>query len=282
MKKLILILLFTTSVFAQSHLLLLLDSGVSYQTETLDWVARVEANGGAVDKTTIQAIDAFIIAIAPIRTSIKRFNPFAGNNLNAALVPLIKDWGGTIDTNVNFVDADYIANVGLGKSANTNRYLKSGIIPSSTIGYSVTSTHLMSYSKTSAGTNFSMGVYSTDFLCLYPKDASGRLQYFVNGQGAAKAGETYFSGMTLANRNANNYTEAVRNDTTISSVTTTGGAAPTKELLIFANNNNGTINNFSPTYLGCYSVGLGLSASNRTLYYNAVYNLMKALGRNAF
>lgn len=59
MKTIILILAFCFQLSAQNNLLLLFDSGVSYETETLTYQARVEADGGEVKD--IDAVNSFYI-----------------------------------------------------------------------------------------------------------------------------------------------------------------------------------------------------------------------------
>lgn len=95
----------------------------SFGAEPLAWAAKVTANGGTYSSATLLALNTFSTAISSIRPQIKRFNPFAGDNLAAALTPLIADVGYPYDTNYNttpfggsgvlLVETNYVPTLGL-------------------------------------------------------------------------------------------------------------------------------------------------------------------------
>ena len=104
--------------------------------EAKNWIDRVYDNGGTVSQATANAVSSFCDSIesAGIRDRFYRLNLFAGDNLNAALVPLYTGptYGGTVygnavDTNFNFVSADYVESYGLTGSSTTAKYLDTGV-----------------------------------------------------------------------------------------------------------------------------------------------------------
>lgn len=87
-----------------------------WHPEALDWLRRVSENGGRSSLRHLQAVNNFCIAIdaAGIRSQFMRLSLIAGENLNAALVPLYIStrfngprWGYVSDTNFNLVSGDY-------------------------------------------------------------------------------------------------------------------------------------------------------------------------------
>lgn len=87
-----------------------------WHPEALDWLRRVSENGGRSSLRHLQAVNNFCIAIdaAGIRSQFMRLSLLAGENLNAALVPLYIStrfngprWGYVSDTNFNLVSGDY-------------------------------------------------------------------------------------------------------------------------------------------------------------------------------
>ncbi len=74
--------------------------GPVYDSEVVDWIARVVANGGSLSTSTKNAANTFMLAIKAVsglRAKILRLNLFAGDQFLAAQVPLIKDYGGSVD-----------------------------------------------------------------------------------------------------------------------------------------------------------------------------------------
>ena len=81
-----------------------------FNPETTDYRERVIANGGSISDASIDAVEKFVqdCKNALIWDKFLEVAPFAGANLNAALVKLAHPVGvpGVI-TNVNFVAGDY-------------------------------------------------------------------------------------------------------------------------------------------------------------------------------
>jgi hypothetical protein len=101
-----------------------------WRDETLQFADRIAANGGSITQASLVAIDTFVRAcqIAGIWSKFIEVGPFAGSNLNAAMVKLVyQPAAGSVLTNSNFVAGDYVetgANGGLNndgtKFLNTN------------------------------------------------------------------------------------------------------------------------------------------------------------------
>jgi hypothetical protein len=79
--------------------------------EAWTWAnVNVPANGGAITQTQVKAVDKFMTSINGVpnlRSSIKRMNLFVGDDLSAALVPVVSDLGSGSDINNSFVSGDY-------------------------------------------------------------------------------------------------------------------------------------------------------------------------------
>ena len=109
--------------------------------ETQDWARRVRNAGGSVSGTTLRAVDGFVQAIYNygLRSLFYRLNLFCGDSdpsLVAVRTPLFRgpsltgtQFGGTTDTNVNFVQGDYAetgASSGLTGNGST-KFLDTGL-----------------------------------------------------------------------------------------------------------------------------------------------------------
>jgi len=115
------------------------------------WINNVYANGGTVSTATANAVNTFCndIESAGIRDRFYRLNLFAGTGLSAALVPLYRgtslggtQFGGTTDTNTNFVSGDYSETAGLTTTAGGGKYLNTGLSPNSMALADVQAMHL--------------------------------------------------------------------------------------------------------------------------------------------
>jgi hypothetical protein len=119
---------------------------IPIQRETTEWQAAVLANGGIFNTVDTQAVDYFIR-----ETKAKGIWPlldwvalFAGQNLNAALVPVKRTVGDPVITNSNFTESDFSPLVGLTGNGSTKRLLPG-----------------LNRSQCRAGDDVSLGVYIT-------------------------------------------------------------------------------------------------------------------------
>jgi hypothetical protein len=82
-----------------------------WRDETLQYADRIAANGGSITQASLVAIDAFVRAcqVAGIWSKFIEVGPFAGSNLNAAMVKLVyQPAAGSVLTNSSFVSGDYV------------------------------------------------------------------------------------------------------------------------------------------------------------------------------
>jgi hypothetical protein len=82
-----------------------------WRDETLQYADRIAANGGSITQASLVGIDAFVRAcqVAGIWSKFIEVGPFAGSNLNAAMVKLVyQPAAGSVLTNSSFVSGDYV------------------------------------------------------------------------------------------------------------------------------------------------------------------------------
>lgn len=96
------------------------------QAETTAWAAAVVGNSGTADAATQTIVDNFIIALkadaglwSKVNNSNARLSLVCGDQLAAALVPILGGTGSATDTGNNLVGGDYSPTVGItGNAAN--------------------------------------------------------------------------------------------------------------------------------------------------------------------
>lgn len=99
---------------------------VTPEAETTAWVAAVVGNGGTVDAPTQVIVNAFIVALkadaglwAKVNNGDARLSLVCGDQLAAALVPILAGGGAALDVGNNLVGGDYSPTVGItGNAAN--------------------------------------------------------------------------------------------------------------------------------------------------------------------
>ena len=263
--------------------------------EAASWAARVVANGGTVSGTTLSAVDKFCKAIASagIRDRFYRLNLFAGNSdasLNAVRTPLFRgpslggtQYGGTTDTNNNFVAGDYAENSGLAGNGST-KYLNTGF-PTNTLQEG--NRHISAYEQAK-----STGLYQ---FSIGSEGASANSQWFSLGTfaptdnyrfgfGSASGGvdATSYSGgaMWLGSNAATGSGTLYKNGVSAVTGSLTAATPTSSEMWVFTLNRQGTSGGPSNARLGSYSLGLGMNATQAAAYYTAMQAFQTALGRN--
>lgn len=113
-----------------------------WHPEALDWLRRVSENGGRSSLRHLQAVSDFCAAMdaAGTRSRFMRLSLIAGENLNAALVPLYistsrngPQYGSITDTNNGLVSGDYTQTGGI-TASNTpvnasSKWITTGLSP---------------------------------------------------------------------------------------------------------------------------------------------------------
>ena len=265
--------------------------------EAIDWATRASANGGLISTTTIRAVSEFCRAIdtAEIRDRFLRLNLSAGGFLGS-LVPLYRagSFGGTVvggstDTNVNLVSADYQETGALAgwKGNGTNKYLNTGVVPSTSL--TLGNSHL-SVMIATAPTSGSFPVLISS------QTATGRFQ-MVSCVTAPSTGAGYFTenlaagqinsavvnptGLFLGSAVSTSDRRCFLNGVQSGSTQTTSPASqlPDRPVFVFANNNAGTPGNYNSGRISTYSIGLGMTAAQVVAYNTALAAFRAALGR---
>ena len=263
-----------------------------------DWVNRVYANGGTVSATTAAAVNTFCNAIdaAGIRDRFYRLNLFCGNSdasLAAVRTPLYRgpsltgtQFGGTTDTNVNFVAGDYAETGGGGglKGNGSTKYLNTGF-PGNTLATG--DRHLSVYENLRDTSNFRTLIGAQDdgggTYYFSVSNFSPGTRVFASFQAqAVSADGQETGGHWIATDPANNSLVLYKNASNVASSSSTLRALPgSQPLFVFATNNSifGSPGGFIASRLNAYSIGLGLSQTQATAYYNAMQTFQTALGR---
>lgn len=259
--------------------------GVPVDPDVTDYLARLALAGGTIGDT---ALNAYKTLVASARasgyyTKILRWNLFIGANLTSALVPQKVGGGNATDTNVNFVGGDYTESTGLTGNA-SNKYLRTGIIPSTML--STNDTHLALYNRSSGTSGLHLaGLNSgSQALVLYAPFQGGTTgtsdQYnATGGQGRITGALGTPFGFAIGSRTAANAHTLYRNGSSVATAATSGGTLPSVELYVFARNNNGAVDNYGAAAAGAYSIGSGLSAADVTAYTTHMETFQDALSR---
>ena len=271
--------------------------------EALAWRTAVIANGGSVSGTTLNAVSKFCrdIDAAGIRDKFYRLNLFAGDNLNAALVPLYRAEsrtasirGNTTDTNNNFVSGDFNntgSSSGL-KADGTSKYLNTGL---SANAVAASNAHLgvglRATESRSAAFRTVIGTYGgTSF-------TTNSLEIALHGT-TSRTGSAFFTrfGTTsdCAGDNIGGATGALatgdivaawpsmyRNGLATGATATTSTNYPAAHsIYVFANNNGGaSVINYTDARVSWYSIGLTMTAAQAVSFYNAIAAFNTALSR---
>lgn len=271
-----------------------------YPPEVAPWMARVTANGGSVSASDIAAIQVFLAAAQSIglNDANSRVNLFAGNNLQAALVPIFRGGGPDVDTGFNLVSGDYSRTTGITGNG-SNKYLDTGVVPSSfgTGGYR----HVGVYVRTAPASNgWPIGAINTNNglehcgMSYEPTNS-----YVLGFNTLASVGNRAQASLPATRLTVVNSFNRVSGTNTYiwtynGSSFTNGGVAGyssnpawTRSLFVLGFNNLGTASGFYPAPLGGYTIGPALSSglsvpsgTGASDYYSAWQTLMTAFGRN--
>lgn len=258
----------------------------TYGSEVTAWYAAVVAAGGTANEQTLDGLDAFVTAAKAkgYWSQLLRFNPFLGDQLAAALIPLKAGGGNATETNVGpFVAGDYTLAGGLTGDGST-KWLRTGWIPSTEL-VTTLDAHFGLFvltAPTSANRNFIGSLTSgNNFFSQYRTTGT---QYFQNlGRDIANITPTFANPpaghlVTSVTASATGafYQNAAANGTIPNA--TTNNRSPV-ECYVFDINNNGAHIGACPMRLGGYHFGLGLTAQNVSDLYSDLLTLHTAVGR---
>jgi hypothetical protein len=267
--------------------------------EAADWANRVRSNGGSVSGTTLSAVSKFCasIASAGIRDRFYRLNLFCGTGLSACLVPLYRgpslggtQYGGTTDTNNNFVSGDYVETGSTGglQGDGSTKYLNTGLAMNFT---PVQNLHVSAYASNFTSNN--AGLVSADtngdgtsprfYQGLISFNATPRAKVFYNiaenfVQPQYDATVTgFFLGSGSASGNTL-YVDAISRATDAASGSTAN--TNTYPFFVFASNNrNVNVQNRANCRISAYSAGLHLTAAQASSFNTSLVAFRAAIGR---
>jgi hypothetical protein len=274
----------------------------AFHPEAQVWRNSVIAEGGTVSGSTLKAVSDFCKSIdqAGIRSKFRRLNLFCGDSdasLIAARVPLYRgesrtgtQYGNTLDTNVNFVQADYTENSGLTGNG-TSKYLNTGFnvdqLPAAD------DCHLSTYIRGTQDITAARGLIGAIFNSVTDRyriafNTASAGNYITNAE-LGKATQATVTlpntsdGLFLLSRTSATSLTLYRNSTSVATNATstaqTLGAFP---FFVFARNSalNAPVEYYNGTMAG-YSIGAGMDAAASSAYYTALQAFQTALGRNA-
>ena len=263
------------------------------------WRSAVVANGGSVSASTMRAVSTFCAAIdaAGIRDRFYRLNLFCGNSdasLNAVRTPLFRgpslggtQYGGTTDTNNNFVAGDYAetgASGGLTGNG-TSKSLNTGIAQST---LSASSRHLAAYEMAQSLNSFDDLLGSDNGISVNPWrltswNAVGTITYAAQSGGQVSAQSGVYSGgggLWLGVSPSETTAVLYRNGASVATGSGLTGATPgAANVGVFCNIRGGATD-FSSARIGAYSMGLSMDATQAASYNTAMQAFQTALGRN--
>ena len=265
--------------------------------EAIGWATRVSSNGGVVSSNVIRAVSQFCADIDRnnLRDRFLRLNLFSGGNLSGALVPLYRStaFGGTLignatDTNVNFVSGDFAETGSTGglKGNGTNKYLNTGLVPSTSL--TLGNTHLSAFIATAPTSGTFPAMLSAQsasalFQIVSYQSSAASEAYFVENLAAggilsaANNPTGLFLGSAVSTSDRRCYLNGSQSGTT--ATTSPASQLPTASMFVFANNNSGSPSVWSSARISTYSIGLGMTGAQVAAYNTALAAFRSALGR---
>jgi hypothetical protein len=266
------------------------------------WIDNVYANGGTVSQSTANAVNTFCNSIesAGIRNRFYRLNLFAGNNLNAALVPLYRGQsssglqvGGSTDTNINFISDNYSESSGLNTTSGGGQYLNTNLSPDNMVLTDVQAMHLaFSHGPTTSG--------DVDPRPIGTASATDRFQMILTIRSSVPGVMTTWLGRTNSVISSNLATGSQTSASwvtartsatslsiykngvidTILETSVTGILSHSNVFYVGLSNNNGaTIGNSVALAHRHYSIGASMTASQISSYESALTVFRAAIGR---
>lgn len=266
------------------------------------WINRVYANGGTVSTSTANAVNTFCNAIdsAGLRDRFFRLNLFCGTGLSSALVPLYRgqslggtQFGGTTDTNSNFVAGDYSETSGL-KGNGSNKHLLTGLLPGDMGGplhqaFSIQSDATVNDFVMGCDNAFDAGWTS----CVIDLPSVGTAAGGATGlraRGALSSNQGAVGATILTSSSVVRYVATsprtsgsglsmYQNGTLSETRSPTYATHPAFQIAVFGGNRKGTVVARSRARLSSYSIGLDITAGQAAAYDAALVDFLAALGR---
>ena len=236
-------------------------------TDARLWTDAVYANSGSVTVAVANAVNTFCNAIdaAGIRSRFYRLNLFCGNtdgSLAAVRTPLYRgqspsgpQYGGGMDTAVNFASTDYSLTTGLTGNSSSGKYLNTGVpantIPSNNVHLGA---GLLTSTPWSVAGSYLVGLAT-------PGDSTHLADKNISGLGVAQFGKTASdcagpTGTLSAGRYVATYPNLLRFGARQNpSATTFQSPTTTATHFVFAANSGSSPTGITGSRLGWYSIG---------------------------
>jgi len=294
MKTILFLTILTQLALPQnSKMLLLFDDG--FLPETIEYKRLIDSVGGSINTADLTAVDVFVKEISAIRSKIVRFNPFGGNNLTTALVPLIRGtkageiYGNNIDVNSGytlFQPANYTRTGGLGDPLNSDvleKNLRTGVTPSAISVIGQNDVCIGIYSLTDAAGNYEdIAVNSGYMYRIDPRLATDKYRVQLSGNNVDNANTTSIGCFIISRITSANFILSINGSNSTLTKSSTG--EPTAMLRIFCRgvdnvSKGGQTGTHSTRMLSGYVIAKGLTGTELTLLYNAWNKLKTAFGR---
>jgi hypothetical protein len=240
----------------------------STPTEVVAWLARIQSAPGSISESHTVAVSSFVIGAKQDGwfSKILGFNPFAGNNKAAALVPLIGA--------ANWTDTEN--NVAYGPTGFTfenNEGIETGLIPN-TLFSANNNIGMHSYQIGVTGVGFAIDISTGANLELTSRTTGGSIQAQAC-RGVLSATATN-SGLIGVITNASQ-TTLYRNGVSIATDTSALGALPSNPILI--GQRPGLATGYATSTIAAIAFTQALTAGEMAQFSARVATLMVALGR---
>ncbi len=266
-------------------------------TETVNWLLRVDSAGGSVSDSVVIAVDDYIKEVKGLKfqtTSIRdlllRENWYCGS-FEAAFVPIFRNYSGPgsfigsqKDINRNYSSFDYNETGSLSglKGNGVNRYVETGLTPYQTDAISLNDARFMIFGMTNGvetgrtGCRFDgVGFY------MYPRYTNGKSYLCINSTSESPVSIPSSSGYIMAQRLNIQLNDLYFRDNLVSTVQNyAANYKPNTGITVGAFNNSGSMSQYMTMRLGGYSIGKSFTPEQFTVHYNAVMRLMNKLGRS--
>ena len=259
--------------------------GRHYHPETVEWVERVQANGGSVPSDlTVSAASRLLVSLVveSLYDKIMLLNFFAPDSIEAAECPVIAAYGDPAWTNSGFVAGDLSVE---GLQGDNTHYLDTGAAPSNWTTDSDASLFIyVSGDDLSGDVEIGCSQSGTIDFILQGHIADGTTVYEINISFASGVEVGQWKGYYCASTTGNTAHEIYKANSadahaSIASDTQAASQPPsTKNLFVFANNFLGTAGQFTLKRLSCAGSGVGLSEIESSSLFDLIQQLRIDLG----
>lgn len=262
-------------------------------TDAKLWIDNVYANRGTVSLSTATAVDTFCNTInsAGIRDRFYRLNLFAGTGLEAAIVPLYRgpspsgtQFGGSTDTNNNFLIGDYVE-TGLSrglKGNQSNKFLNTALTPSALPSFAH---HISVYAPFQNATHAFRGLIgaseslNTRQASLYQWITAGQFNYVAGANNSVTLTASVTPPPVFMLGSLNGSASAIFVlDGSVTSGTLGSYSASTQPWFVFGESRAGALANPTDARISAYSIGLPMTSGEAASLRSAFVAMHSAMG----